>query len=228
MVEFNRKLYGRKKGRRLSFSSRSLITNLLPKIEIKKTSIKKDLNTLKHKTINQKIFLEIGFGSGELLSKLAVNKKNWYFIGSEPYINGVVHLLKEIQNKELSNISLFLDDGFILLENLSNSSIDEMAILFPDPWHKKKHVNRRFINFNSLKQISRVLKPNAIVTLASDNWIAQNWILKNFSDSGLFEWLIEKSEDWKSSPFNWPKTKYMKKGIASENLPAWFLFKNFK
>ena len=89
-------------------------------------------------------------------------------------------------------------------------------------------MNRRFINFNSLKQISRVLKPNAIVTLASDNWIAQNWILKNFSDSGLFEWLIEKSEDWKSCPFNWPKTKYMKKGIASENLPAWFLFKNFK
>ncbi|MAW32958.1 MAG: tRNA (guanosine(46)-N7)-methyltransferase TrmB [Proteobacteria bacterium] len=228
MIQYPNKLYGRKKGRRLSVSNKTLINYLLPKIEIKKSSIKKDLHILNDKIIKKKVFLEIGFGSGELIADQAFKSEDWYYFGVEPYLNGVVQLLKEIDKKQISNISLFLDDGLILLENLPENSVDMMAILFPDPWPKKKHKNRRFINLYSIQKISRVLKPNAKIILASDHWGSQNWILKNFIDSKLFKWNAEKSQDWKSNPFQWPETKYMKKGIASNNFPAWLLFNNYK
>jgi len=228
LIQYQNKLYGRKKGRRLSVSNKTLINDLLPKIEIKKSSIKKDLETLNDKIIKNKVFLEIGFGSGEIIAEQASKDKDWFFIGVEPYLNGVVQLLKEIEKKYISNISLFLDDGLILLENLPTNSIDMMVILFPDPWPKKKHKNRRFINLNSIQKISRVLKPRAKVILASDHWGSQNWILKNFIDSNSFKWAAEKSQDWKSNPFQWPETKYMKKGIVVNNYPAWFVFNNYK
>ena len=228
MLKYKHKLYGRKKGRRLSFSSKLLIKNFLPKIQIKSFSIENDFIKFREKFSQYKFFLEIGFGKGEHILELALKEKNWFFIGVEPYINGVAQLLKEINKNDISNISIFSGDGLVLLENLPENSIDKIAIMFPDPWPKKKHIGRRFINQKSLCEISRVLQPKGEIRLASDHWGTQNWILKNFFLSGKFLWVVEKSENWMHKPKDFPNTRYMEKAIKSKQKPVWFMFINNK
>ena len=228
MLIHKHNIYGRKKGRQLSYSNRILIKNLLPKIEINKSRITSDFNNIRKNLLYKNIFLEIGFGNGEHLVELASQRKDWFFIGVEPYINGVAQLLKEIKTKGISNISVFIDDGLLLLENLPENSINQMAIMFPDPWPKSKHRNRRIINKQILLQISRVLKPSSEIRLASDHKIYQKWILQKFYESKLFEWIVKSKDDWEKKPRDWPSTRYMKKAIKLNNKPAWFLFMNNK
>jgi tRNA (guanine-N7-)-methyltransferase len=85
------KLFGRKKGRKLSLRKQSLINTLLPNISLGN-------EVIFQKTINSDIqkFLEIGFGHGENLIKLSKEKPDWTLLGVEPYINGVASLLEKI------------------------------------------------------------------------------------------------------------------------------------
>ena len=85
------RLFGRKKGRKLSKIKNTLIKNLLPKISIEK---KENLQSVL--TNKKPIFLELGFGQGENLVKLSLARPDWNFLGVDPYINGVASLLEKI------------------------------------------------------------------------------------------------------------------------------------
>jgi len=49
----------------------------------------------------------------------------------------------------------------ILHERISNNSLDEVQVFFPDPWHKKRHHKRRLINAEFVQLVSDRLKPGA-------------------------------------------------------------------
>ena len=50
--------------------------------------------------------LDIGFGDGKLLSNIAKINTNINFIGLEVYETGIGNILKQIENSNLSNLSL--------------------------------------------------------------------------------------------------------------------------
>ena len=84
-----------------------------------------------------KIFLEIGFGSGEIIFKEARKNLNNIYIGIEYYRRGVAQLLKKIEDYNLKNIKIFHGDAHDFLENSSGIFFDEVWLFFPDPWPKK-------------------------------------------------------------------------------------------
>ena len=205
--------YGRRKGPPLSRLRNNLIDELLPEV-----LINLDASSLINPGLlfnNNNVWLEIGFGAGEHLASQAENHPNTGFIGCDPYINGVARLLSEIKQKSLKNIRLYNDDARLLLEKLSPNSIDKVLVLFSDPWPKKRHNRRRFINFDNLNSLSRVMKDRAHIRFSTDNMNFARWSLDMFYRHPDFVWLVNGPEDWRNNYFDAVPTRYEKKAISS-------------
>ena len=113
--------------------------------------------------------LEIGFGMGEQFVEWACSvPEAWHLIGVEPYKPGIGAMLSKVDRLGLSNVS-FIDQPIqIVLNYIVSEGIDEVRILFPDPWPKKKHAKRRLINTEFVDALSKKMAAGASLTIATD------------------------------------------------------------
>lgn len=210
------RLFGRRKGRPLRTHKKLLMQELLPKLLI----------TLKENTHipPQEFFgnaarvpswLEVGFGGGEHLATQAKLHPDIQFIGCEPFVNGVAGLLDAIDREKLENIRIFNNDARLVLDALTDSSIDKCFILFSDPWPKKRHVERRFIGPENLDRLSRVLKPGALLRLASDHPSLIEWMRECLSIHPDFTCIYAHAEP----PEDWVETRYQEKAVKAGRQP---------
>jgi tRNA (guanine-N7-)-methyltransferase len=115
--------------------------------------------------------LEIGFGNGEHLAALADTHRDEDFIGIEVHPPGVGHLLQLIALRGLDNVRVSCHDAVeVLRQQIPPASLDEVLILFPDPWHKKRHHKRRLIQDEFLGLLASRLKAGGVLRLATD-WV---------------------------------------------------------
>jgi len=113
--------------------------------------------------------LEIGFGNGDNLLGLANAHPERDFIGVEVHRAGVGHLLLAAHEAELTNLRVICHDAVEVLERyLAPDSLDEVLILFPDPWHKKRHHKRRLIQPAFVNLLASRVAPGGRLQLATD------------------------------------------------------------
>lgn len=113
--------------------------------------------------------LEIGFGNGEFLASLADRQPGRDFLGIEVHPPGVGHLLHLAANAELTNLRVSRHDAVeVVRDQLGPSSLDEVLVLFPDPWHKKRHHKRRLVNPAFASLIASRLVVGGRLHLATD------------------------------------------------------------
>ncbi len=160
------------------------------------------------------LWLEIGFGGGEHLAEQAASRPEIGFIGCEPFVNGVARLLAHIENRNLSNIRIFPDDVRLLLDRLPPASVERAFLLFPDPWPKRRHSGRRFIQAATLDRLARVMPAGALLRVASDDMGYIRWTLFHARRHPAFEWTARKAADWRSRPADWPPTRYEEKALT--------------
>ena len=67
------------------------------------------------------------------------------FIGCEPYVNGMAKILAQIEAADIGNIRLFAGDAAELLAWLPKASLSRIDLIHPDPWPKRRHWKRRFV-----------------------------------------------------------------------------------
>lgn len=211
--KFEEKFYGRIKARPLTSLQENLLENLLPEILLKNAE-----NLPK----NKKIFLEIGFGNGEHTAKIALQNKNSVYIGAEPFINGVASLLCKIKEENIDNIRIYNDDVRSLIKEIPDESIDGVFLLFPDPWPKRRHFERRFVIEKNIKEIYRILNPNGFWRIATDHEEYAKWILDMFDKPKISEMFSKQIYSKSNRPEEpvWPKTKYERK--SNENSDVLF------
>jgi len=173
------------------------------------------------------IILEIGFGSGENLLKSAKMNPDVLYLGADPFLNTNAKCIKAILNYNIKNIMIWPDDIRKIIEFFPSNIFSEIKILFPDPWPKFKHKNRRLIQDNFLISLYNVLKTNGIITLATDHFIMKSWILEIFQNNSGFQWTAETADDWRIKPIHYVATKYEQKAINENRDPYWFIFKKF-
>jgi len=90
--------------------------------------------------------LEIGFGNGDNLLALAANHPEQDFIGVEVHAPGVGHLLHGAATQGVGNLRVIQQDAMdVLRERIAPASLQAILVLFPDPWHKKRHHKRRLV-----------------------------------------------------------------------------------
>lgn len=113
--------------------------------------------------------LEIGFGNGENLLALAAAEPARDFIGVEVHRAGVGHLLLRADEAGLSNLRVICHDAVEVLErHIAPGTLDEVLVLFPDPWHKKRHHKRRLIQPAFVELVASRLRPGGRLQLATD------------------------------------------------------------
>lgn len=117
----------------------------------------------------QGVVLEVGFGNGDSLLEMAINQPKTNFLGVEVYEAGVGRLINEANKHQLSNLKIIKDDAVeVLKHHIEDNSLSKFQLFFPDPWHKKKHHKRRILQTSLLDMLTKKLKLNAIVHIATD------------------------------------------------------------
>ncbi len=237
------KFYGRRQGRKLRKAKSTLLDSFLPQVILSpQTEFNKD--TLFGYPV-KKICLEIGFGNGEHIAGQALNNPDCGFIGAEVFKNGIASLLGLLTGiKEGSdlpekitllsgrndNVRVFDNDIRLLFSRIPDGFVDRIFVLFPDPWPKKRHAFRRFINPENLKEISRILKKGGILRVATDHKIYKGWALRqtcgftNENGEKVFRWTAKCSNDWRLPPADWVETKYQRKALAEGRKPVFLDF----
>lgn len=168
--------------------------------------------------------LEIGFGAGENLLREATGFPATGFIGVEPFVNGMAKLMLALGEASLNNLRVYDDDAIRLLDWLPSASLDGIDLFYPDPWPKKRHWKRRFVNAANLDRFARVLKPGACFRFASDIDSYVNWTLLQCRAHGAFRWQAGEPGDWLRPYAGWGGTRYEAKALREGRAPAYLTF----
>ena len=154
------------------------------------------------------LWLEIGFGSGEHLAAQAQAHPETGLIGAEPFLNGVVGALAQIEARELANIRLHMGDALDVLDRLPDASLSRAFLLHPDPWPKARHAKRRFVNPGPLNLLAAKLMPGAELRIGTDHPVYVRWTLMQMAARADFAWAAVTPADWQTRPDDWPQTRY--------------------
>jgi tRNA (guanine-N7-)-methyltransferase len=214
--------FGRRKGHRLRSHQADLIETLLPRLALQVDApAAVDLAGLFDPPA-QAVRLEIGFGGGEHLAAEAGAFPHTGFIGCEPYVNGMAKILAQIEAHDLGNIKLFAGDAAELLAWAPPQSLDRIDLIHPDPWPKRRHWKRRFVQGATVAAMARVLKPGAEFRFVCDidDYVA--WTLKHLARSRDFTWTAERADDWRQPWDGYTMTRYGRKA-AREGRRAVYL-----
>jgi tRNA (guanine-N7-)-methyltransferase len=112
---------------------------------------------------------EIGFGMGETTAKIAEGMPEKNFIGVEVHTPGVGSLLKQIGERDLTNLRLIQHDAFeVLTHMIAPQSLAGVHVFFPDPWHKARHNKRRLIQPPLVQLLSSRIVPGGYLHCATD------------------------------------------------------------
>jgi len=194
------KSYARRIGKSLSKTQKDYLNNLLPLHQI-------DLSNLPQK----EIIFEIGFGMGEHLAHQIKLYPDKFFLGAEPYLNGVANLLKLTENH--NNFALHTEDARDLLDNLPDNILSQVYILFPDPWPKRSSNKRRLINEELYNILSKKIKEQGKLNIVTDDLVYAVHIKNLFNSKDSFINLNEKEEDIFTPHKDYIKTKYHQKAL---------------
>ncbi|MEP0944008.1 MAG: tRNA (guanosine(46)-N7)-methyltransferase TrmB [Rhizobiaceae bacterium] len=216
--------YGRRKGQQLRGRKQRVMDELLPQLRVPlEQPCETDLGSL-FETQSTRFHLEIGFGGGEHLAHQAGIQANINFIGVEPFINGMAKMLGAIEDNKLNNVRLYDDDATQLLDWLPAESLDQIDLLYPDPWPKKRHWKRRFVSQVNLERFWRVLKSGGRFRFASDIDTYVNWTLGHIHQHGKFGWTAQSAPDWNEPWDGWIRTRYEAKAIREGRPPCYLVF----
>ena len=113
--------------------------------------------------------LEIGFGNGEHLLERALRAPERDFLGVEVHRPGIGHLLLGAARAGARNVRVIAHDAVeVMQQQLAPASLDELQLLFPDPWPKERHHKRRIVQAAFATLVASRLKPGGRWHLATD------------------------------------------------------------
>ena len=218
--------YGRRRGRPERPHRQELLKTMLSTISVSLENVA--ARSLDPRSLfpsnTTEIWLEIGYGAGEHLSTLAQRNPKVGFLGCEPFLNGVSRLLRQIETDKLCNVRVLVDDGRKMMEALVPASISRIFVLFPDPWHKRRHHKRRLISTNSVSEFARIMHSGGLLRLATDHDEYCRWSLSHLLANPNFQWTAECANDWLCRPPDWPSTRYERKAIVAGRQPTFLSF----
>jgi tRNA (guanine-N7-)-methyltransferase len=216
--------FGRRKGHALRSRQAALFDTLLPGLAIDLSKpAPADLCTLFGGV--KDIRLESGFGGGEHLMAEAERNPDTGFIGIEPFVNGMAKALASIDERKLTNIRLHHGDATDVLAWLPTASLVRFDLIYPDPWPKRRHWKRRFVQDKSVAEIARIVRPQGEFRFASDIPDYAAWTLARLMRSPHFVWAAEQADDWRKPWLGFTSTRYEAKAVRQGRVPCYLIFR---
>jgi tRNA (guanine-N7-)-methyltransferase len=216
--------FGRRKGHPLRPRQAALLDTLLPRLAIDLSApAPSDLRSL-FKNVDD-VRLESGFGGGEHLIAEAERHPRCGFIGIEPFVNGMAKALAAIDERKLENIRLHHGDATDMLAWLPTASLLRFDLLYPDPWPKRRHWKRRFVQDRTVAEIARIVRPGGEFRFASDIADYVAWTLMRLMCSPDFNWTAEQASDWRLAWPGFSGTRYEAKAKREGRVPCYLIFR---
>jgi tRNA (guanine-N7-)-methyltransferase len=224
----DRRFFGRRKGHKLRAHQLDLVEQLLPRLAFDISGPRpRDFSGLAEpfdRTVDD-VRLEIGFGGGEHLIAEALAFPNVGFIGCEPYVNGMAKILSQIEAHNIANIRLFAGDAAELLAWTPPRSLARIDLIHPDPWPKRRHWKRRFVQDATVAAMARILKPSGEFRFVSDIDTYCAWTLAHLLRAPDFAWTAERASDWKQPWPDYTMTRYGRKAEREGRKAAYLRFR---
>lgn len=111
--------------------------------------------------------VDLGCGDGSFLCELAQQLPERNFLGIERLtkrVEKVRHKAEEIDNVRVLRADTLFAVRYLLPEN----SVEDFYLLFPDPWPKRRHQQRRIFTGDFLDAIAAALEQNGVLRVATD------------------------------------------------------------
>ena len=116
------------------------------------------------------VHIEIGSGKGTFLVAQARAQPEVNFLGIEWARKFYRHAVDRIGRWGLHNVRILRADAATFLRDaVPADSVDCFHIYFPDPWPKKRHHKRRFLQNSNLEDLIRCLKPGGEIRIVTDH-----------------------------------------------------------
>jgi tRNA (guanine-N7-)-methyltransferase len=222
--------YGRRKGHPLRPHHAALMDGLLPRLALDLSAPAPAPLAGLFAHAPETICLEIGFGGGEHLVAQAAAHPDTGFIGCEPFVNGMAKALALIEAQSLAdegraNIRLHFGDASDLLAWLPPAALARVDLLYPDPWPKRRHWKRRFVQEARIIELARVLRPGGVFRFATDWPDYAAWTLERLVRSPHFAWTAEHADDWRRPWPGFTRTRYEAKAVQAGRAPCYLVFR---
>ena len=220
-----RAFFGRRKGHKLRPRQARLIETLLPRLAIDlERPAPAELSALFAVPVAE-IRLEIGFGAGEGMVAQAKENPQTGFIGVEPFVNGMAKALAAIEAYDLRNIRLHFDDAVSLIAWLPETSLAGIDLVHPDPWPKRRHWKRRFVQDEMVARLARILRRGGEFRFVTDITDYAAWTLQRFTRSRDFEWTAQRADDWRNPWPGFTNTRYYAKAAREQRQSCFLIFR---
>ena len=221
MTEPHRKrLYGRSQGHKLSTRQQQLVDTLGERLAWPDEGPLEPAELLPGFSAH---VLEIGFGAAEHLIGQAQRYADAGYLGIEPFLNGVAKALTGIEEQGLTNVRVKRADARGEIVRMPDASFDQVFLLFPDPWPKRRHAKRRFVQPDTASQLARLLKPGGRLRVATDVGVYANHALPILLETPGLEWTARSAADWRETPADHIGTRYQSKQLGDID-PVFFDF----
>lgn len=219
-----RAFFGRRKGHPLRPAQAALFETLLPRLALDLDALPRDLRTLFAAPV-EAVRLEIGFGGGEHLIAEAEANPHVGFIGVEPFVNGMAKALAAIAARGLHNVRLHHGDAIEVLARLPPATLARVDLIHPDPWPKRRHWKRRFVQDETVAAIARILRPGGEFRFVSDIPDYAAWTLVRLLRTPAFAWTAERADDWRQPWPGFSGTRYQAKAHREGRAPCFLTFR---
>ncbi len=118
----------------------------------------------------QPLEVDLGSGDGSFLAQWAAQHPEHNFLGVERLLGRLRKLDRKGQRAGLTNMrGLRIEAAYGLEYLLPLGSVRALHVYFPDPWPKRKHVQRRLVNAHFTEVAARALEPGGQVYLRTDD-----------------------------------------------------------
>ena len=116
------------------------------------------------------IIIDLGCGMGDHTVALATNLPHVGILAIDVHTSGICDIAGEIEANSWTYVAVHLGDGITVLRDwLAPSTVDEIHVMFPDPWPKAKHLKRRIIQPEFLDLAARNLTQGGWLHCVTDH-----------------------------------------------------------
>ena len=147
----------------------------------------KAIEAFKDAIAQKDLILDIGCGKGMFLVERAKQRKDAMCIGFETKLSFCIKTLERAKRHNVLNCLCVYGDARLTIPLLiPEESASEVYILFPDPWWKKRHAERRF-GARTKAIIASVMKKGGMLVIKSDVAGYVEELERVFLEGGVFE-----------------------------------------
>ena len=113
--------------------------------------------------------LEIGTNRGRFLKALAERQPEQFHLGCELRFKWTKLAQRDLENAHIDNAFVICADAnFVLPVVFDEEQINQVFVLFPDPWWKKRHAKRRLIQDDFLDLLATKMTAGGRIIIRSD------------------------------------------------------------